>query len=144
MDNLEPSNSRRKSNKKWAFPAVGLLAVITLIIVYIFSMDDGTADEFKESGAYKEALSTAKNSPWVIKRLGEPIEAYGTPEGNIASKSSVTNAEIQIYIKGPSKEGTLMVWARKTDSIWNYRTMQVSINDTKEVYDLLTDTQIQN
>lgn len=144
MDNLGPNKKRRKSNKKWAFTAVGLLAVITLIIIYIFSMDDGTADEFKELGPYKEALSTSQTSPWVIKRLGEPIEVYGTPEGNITSKSSVTNAELQINIKGPDNKGTLVVWARKTDSIWNYRLMQVTIDDTKEVFDLLTNNQIQN
>jgi hypothetical protein len=84
-------------------------------------------------------MSSINNNEYVIEKLGQPIEADGMFQGNINYENNNASADIKVPVKGPKGEGTVTVIAEKENDVWSYQLMQVEINDTDEVINLLNE-----
>ncbi len=139
---MEPQYEEQKSwfsrNKTWVLPTGGCLIIVVLIVVFITSLVSGVTTLFKKSEPYQFALEQATESEWVVNKIGEPIEADGLTTGNVNFSDGDGTAELSIPIKGNKDEATILVIATKTDDAWRYDSLTITVDDTKEVYNLLT------
>lgn len=144
MEEFAPPKNWWQRNWKWALPTGGCLVVLTLIIIFVVTLVGGVSTLFKESAPYQTAVNKAKESSWVIERLGEPIETTGIAQGNINLSNGSGEADLQIPIKGPKDEAVIMVWGTKNGGEWSYKYIRISIDDSGEVYDLINNRLLQS
>ncbi len=137
MEQTQVHQSWFKRNWKWALPVGGCLVVGGLLIAFVVTLFFGVTSMFQESEPYTVALDKAKQSEWVISRLGEPIEETGVPSGNVNYSNGQGTAEILIPIKGPKDTAEIMVWGKKSADTWTYTILKITIKESGEVYDLL-------
>jgi len=112
-----------------------LLAVAGLVAVIVV----GVFGIIKSSDAYQEAVSKAQASPVVTEALGTPIETGIWVSGSINVSNDTGNADINIPISGPNGKGTIHAVAVKESGTWNYSVLEVTIKDTGQQIDLLTE-----
>ncbi len=124
-------------NWKWAVPTFGCLTVIVLGIFFAFALYTGVSTLFKDSEPYEMAMSSLNSNEYVIEKLGQPIEANGMFQGSINYSNNTADADIKVPVKGPKGEGALTVIAKKKNDVWSYQLMQLEIDDTDEVINLL-------
>jgi hypothetical protein len=121
---------------KWVVPLLGalMLALFTGVILLFMSALFGM---LKSSDAYQQAVREAKANPAVVQALGEPIEEGWLTMGNINVNGPSGEANLQIPISGPKGEGDIYLEATKSAGQWNYSTLLVRVEGTKESIDLL-------
>ncbi len=123
-----------RRNWKWFVPTLGCGTIIILIIIGvigIFSLIGGS-----EPSTY--GLEKAAKNSRVIDLLGEPIEKYGIPTGEMTyNSSSGSRADIFIPIKGPKGKGSLIIKGRKESDVWEYQELYVLIKESNEKINLL-------
>ncbi len=124
-------------NRKWVIPSMGCLTLIIITIIFAITMVTKLTGLFKDSVPYTVGMETLQNNEFVIEALGEPIESNGVFEGNIRYNDDDGNADLRVPVKGPKGEASLLIIAVKTNGIWNYQTMEVTIDDTNEKINLL-------
>lgn len=124
-------------NWKWALPTFGCLTFIVLSIIFVFALYSSVSTLFKDSEPYEMAMSSINNNEYVIEKLGQPIEANGMFQGNINYENNDASADIQVPVKGSKGKGILTVIAEKQNDVWTYQLLQVEIDDTNEVINLL-------
>lgn len=139
---MEALQEQQKSwfsrNKTWAIPTGGCLVIVVLIVIFVVSLVGGVTTLFTKSEPFQYALQQAQQSEWVISKIGEPIETDGMTTGNVNFSDGDSTAEMEIPVKGSKDEAVILVIASKTADNWVYETLKVTIDDTKEVYNLLT------
>jgi len=135
-ENTEHKNWFQR-NWKWALPTGGCLLVIILFIVFAGAMIMGLTSMFKDSEPYKFALSNAQSNELVITALGEPIEVNGITKGNVDYSNNESHTNLEIPIRGPKGKAILRVVASKYNDGWEYRFMEVIIDETSEKIPLL-------
>jgi hypothetical protein len=124
-------------NWKWAIPTFGCLTIIVLAFVFGIALYKGASQLLKDTEPYEMAMSAMNNNELVIASLGQPIEADGMFQGNVNYGNNTASADIKVPVKGPKGEGTLLVIAEKENDIWTYRLMQVEIDDSDTIINLL-------
>ena len=123
-------------NWKWAAPTGCLLLVllvgafISAIFFFVFSM-------MKSNDAYQHSLETARANPAVVAALGQPIEDGWLVTGNFEESGGAGQAQFSIPLSGPKGSGTLYVEARKSAGQWDYSTMALEMDTSKQRVDLL-------
>ncbi|MEM7185684.1 MAG: cytochrome c oxidase assembly factor Coa1 family protein [Bacteroidota bacterium] len=127
-------------NWKWVVPSGGCLLIIILFIAFAGSLFVGISSMMTDSQAYKDSMEVVAANPQVIDALGEPIETNGMQGGNLSYKNGLNSAELTIPIKGPNGEATIYVAGSGTDDNWSYTLMEVHIDGTNEVINLLENT----
>ena len=125
-------------NKLWAIPTGGCLVIIVLIVIFVVSLVGGVTTLFSKSEPYNYALEQAKQSEWVTSKIGQPIEIDGMTTGNVNYSDGESTAELKIPVKGNKDEGVILVIANKMADQWTYETLTITIDDSKEEYNLLT------
>ena len=128
-----------KKNKSWAIPVGGCLVLGVFLGIFVVSLIFGVKTLFQESEPYNLALEKAQQSEWVINALGEPIEQKGSPTGNLNYTNGTSTAELSIPVSGPKAQADIMVWGKKTNDTWSYSVLKITIKETGQVYDLLSD-----
>ena len=126
-----------KRNWKWAVPVGGCLTLIVLLVVFVTSVFFGVSSMFKESTPYQDAKTQAEQHPLVMEHIGTPIETDGMMSGNISFSNNDGEANITMPVKGPKGEGQIVVVGTKTNGIWTYTEMSVTIDSTEQTIDLL-------
>jgi hypothetical protein len=132
----EPEGNWFSRNWKWAAPTGCLLvvllvgALVATIFFFVFSM-------MKTNDAYQHAMEAARANPAVVAALGEPMEEGWLVSGSFEESGGSGQAQFAIPLSGPKGSGTLYVEARKSAGEWNYSTMAVEIDTSKERVDLL-------
>ena len=123
-------------NWKWVVP-VGVTAPIlvcggfvTLLFTFVHGVMTG-------SGAYEQAMATARGDTAVVAALGTPIEDGLLVTGNIQVDNRSGWAELAIPISGPKGDATLFVTAEKDGGEWYFETLDVRVQGTDEWIDLL-------
>ena len=137
-ENTEHKNWFQR-NWKWALPTGGCLLVIILFVTFAGAMIMGLTSMFEDSVPYKFALTNAQSNELVITALGEPIEAKGVIKGNIDYTDNESHSNLEIPIKGPKGRAILRVVASKYNDEWEYKFMEVIIDETSETIPLLKD-----
>ncbi|MEP2936277.1 MAG: cytochrome c oxidase assembly factor Coa1 family protein [Gilvibacter sp.] len=139
---MEAHQEHQKSwfsrNKLWAIPTGGCLIIIVLIAIFVVSLVGGVTTLFSKSEPYQYALEQAQQSEWVTSKIGQPIETDGMTTGNVNYSDGESTAELKIQVKGNKDEAVILVIANKSADQWVYETLTITIDDSKEVYNLLT------
>lgn len=135
-------------NWMWAIPAGGCgCGCLGLIAVFVFgigaaffgvnSLIDKASDVFNNSEPVYYAKKMAFQHPEVIKNLGNDIESYGMPSGEISLNNNDGNVDFSIPIKGSLGSGVIIVRGIKTDGIWAYEDLYVNIKEKQLQINLL-------
>lgn len=126
-----------RRNWTWFVPTLGCGTIIVffiIAIVGIFSLIGGSEPTL-------QGLEKASKNPEIIKFLGEPIEKYGIPSGEMTyNSSSGSRVDLAIPIKGPKGKGTLIIKGIKENDTWEYQKLFVLIKESGEKINLLEKT----
>lgn len=141
MEEFQESKGWFARNWKWVVPSGGCLLIIILMVAFAGSLFFGISSMMTDSQAYKDSMEAVSTNQEVIAILGEPIETNGMHGGNFSYKNGVSSAEFSIPIKGPKGEATIFVIGSGKDENWTYETMEVHIDRTNEIIDLLETNQ---
>jgi len=79
---------------------------------------DGSADSYKSSPVYVEAMKAAQSDARVVEVLGTPIQASSPIYGAIKTQGLSGDASFTIPISGPHGSGTLYASAREENGVW--------------------------
>ncbi|MEM7084851.1 MAG: cytochrome c oxidase assembly factor Coa1 family protein [Bacteroidota bacterium] len=137
MEEIEQRKGWFGRNWKWAVPTGGCLLIIILLVVFAGSLFFGITSMMTDSQAYQDSMEAAKNNDALIELLGEPIETNGVSGGSLNINNGIKSAELSIPIKGPEGEATIFVVGRGMNDNWSYETMEVHIEGSREIIDLL-------
>lgn len=115
----------------------GCLTILVLFVVFISSIVLIVFGALKSTDVYKDAVAKAKANAAVVEALGSPIE-----EGMFVSGSSNVNgasgeSNLSIPISGPKGKGTIYLSAKKSAGRWEYDSLVVEVQKTRERIDLL-------
>lgn len=97
----------------------------------------GLFTAIKSSEPYTESLARAKANAEVAAALGEPIETGTMVQGNINLNNNDGEADLNYAISGPEGSGRVDVTATKTNGVWTYQEMTVTVDGGGPVIDLL-------
>ena len=123
-------------NWKWAAPT-GCLLVVLLVALFVGSIFFFVFSMMKSNDAYQHALATARKDPEVVMALGQPIEEGWFTSGNFEENGASGQVNFAIPVSGPKGSGTVYVEARKAAGQWNYSTMVLEVEASKQRIDLL-------
>ena len=123
-------------NWKWAAPT-GCLLVVLLVGAFIASILFFVFSMMKSNEAYRHSLETARQNPAVVAALGEPIHEGWLVSGNFEESGGTGQAQFSIPVSGPKGSGTIYVEARKSAGQWNYSTMVLEVDASRQRLDLL-------
>ncbi len=128
-------------NWGWVIPVggcgCGCLGIILLFVFGIGAAVFGVSEMITNATPIEHAIDQASRNEEVILLLGEPIEMYGIPSGNISLNNDDGDVDFSISIKGPNGKGTLIVSGIKTNGEWAYEDLYVRIKETQEEINLL-------
>jgi len=124
-------------NWKWAVPTGGCLIILILGVVFFASIFVGVTSMMTDSQAYQDSMEAAQKNEALIELIGEPIETNGMNGGSLNYNNGVKSAELNIPIKGPNGEATIFVVGEGINDNWTYQTMEVHIEGSREIIDLL-------
>lgn len=124
-------------NWLWFIPLTGCLGFVLLIVLGLGAAFFGVSNMINNATPVEYAIELATKNELVIKNLGEPIEKYGIPSGNISLTNDDGDVDFSIPIRGNIGEGTLVVRGIKIDGEWVYEDLYVRIRDTQEEINLL-------
>jgi hypothetical protein len=135
----QPKRNWWARNWKWFVPT-GCLTMLGLFVVFILSIVLIVFGALKSTDVYKDAVAKAKANAAVVEALGSPIE-----EGMFVSGSSNVNgasgeSNLSIPISGPKGKGTIYLSAKKSAGRWEYDSLVVEVQKTRERIDLLEQT----
>lgn len=143
MDTNTPQQkSWFRRNWLWFIPLTGCLGIILLFILGIGVAFFGVSNLITNTTPISYAIEQASKNEQVIQFLGEPIERYGTPKGNINFKNNDGDVDFSIPIQGDRGKGILVVKGTKTDGEWSYEQLYVQIKATQEKINLLAKEKI--
>ncbi len=137
MEEIEERKGWFNRNWKWVVPTGGCLLITVLLIVFAGSLFFGITSMMTDSQAYQDSMEAAKNNEALIELLGEPIEVNGTNRGSLNIRNGIKSADLSIPIKGPNGEATIYVVGEGINDNWTYQTMEVHIEGTREIIDLM-------
>ena len=139
MEEIKKEKSWWSRNWKWVVPTGGCLFFIIAIILFAGTLFVGVTSLFTNSAAYNESLKRVVENQEIIAILGEPIETNGMSGGNINNSNGLKTAALTIPIKGPKGEATIRVEGEGVGDTWTYQVMNVYIEGSDTVIDLLTE-----
>lgn len=128
-------------NWKWAVPVggcgCGCLVIILLFVFGIGATIFGVSKAFDNSAPIQYATELAYKNPKVIDNLGDAIEKYGIPSGNVSLNNDDGEIDFSIPIKGSKGKGSIIVKGIKANGEWVYEDLYVLIKETQEQINLL-------
>ena len=132
----------RAAEKPWVQRHWILLLILSLVLMIALSGAVGLGmmylfmSSMKDSEPYREAMRRTQSHPRAIAALGQPIEPTGTILGAVEQKDGGA-AQLFIFVRGPRGKADVQVEGTYRDRAWDYRVMQVDIDDSHENIDWL-------
>lgn len=119
-----------------------LSCLITAIIFVVVGICIGGAfftvtGLIRNSDVVQEALARAERDPQVAAALGTPLETGWLPMGSIETSNGGGNADLTLPISGPRGSGEMSIEAVRSEGVWRYRRLVVTIRDTGQRVDVL-------
>jgi hypothetical protein len=130
-----PTEKPRADNRwKWAVAAVVVVALLGLLSLFgfVFAL-------LRNSDAARLAIAKAEESPALIERIGQPMQAGWLVTGNVESNPASGQAALVIPLSGPKGAGKLYVEAHKRAGQWQLDLLQFAPDGSAERLDLLPD-----
>ena len=128
-------------NWGWVVPVggcgCGCLVIILLFVFGIGAAFFGFSEMVNNATPIEYAVEQASNNKKVIDALGNDVENYGIPSGNISLDNSDGSIDFTIPIKGNNGKGTLVIKGIKVDGEWIYEDLYVILKETQEEINLL-------
>ena len=120
-------------HRRWKL-AVTLGVVVSLLLLsgFVAAVCSLTFGIMKKSGAYQQAVATARADSHVIETLGTPIEEGYFVMGQIELTNDGGYANLSIPIFGPNGSATIYAEAAKSGGQWSFHTLEVMVEDTGE------------
>ncbi len=122
-------------NWKWVVPVVVLTPVLVCggLLTLVFSV---AFSAIKNEWFYEQAVAQTQANAEVTAILGTPIDA-GFPSGDLHRSGRSGHADLSIPISGPDGKGTIYLVAEKSNGQWSFSTLEVAIQPTGELIDLM-------
>jgi len=112
--------------KRWGlWLGLGCLGMFGLAVIGVVGIAMVVLGTIKQSWAYEQALSAAKESPGVRQALGEPIVAGWRVTGNVNVSGASGDADLSFPISGPLGKGTIYAEGRKQAGEWDLHLLVV-------------------
>lgn len=128
-------------NWGWVVPVggcgCGCLGIIMFFFFGIIAAFFGVSEAITNLMPLENALEQVSKNEKVVLLLGEPIEKYGIPLGDISLDNEYGDVDFSISIKGPKGKGTLVVRGIRSNGEWIYEDLYVRIKETQEEISLL-------
>ncbi|MDT0557885.1 cytochrome c oxidase assembly factor Coa1 family protein [Ichthyenterobacterium sp. W332] len=124
-------------NWPWVIPVTGCLGLIVLLIVGAGAAIFGVSKMITNSEPYEYAIEQASTNKEVISLLGDSIESDGIMKGDISLSNDDGHVDITIPIKGKKGKGKVSIKGEKTDGVWDYESIYVTIKSSGEEINLL-------
>ena len=90
----------------------------------------------KSSEPYRIGLERAQSNEQVKDALGEPIDASFVVQGSINLNNDDGQVDITFPVSGPKGTGQVHVRGTKTNGVWSYDEITVSLGNDSTVIDL--------
>jgi cytochrome oxidase complex assembly protein 1 len=87
-----------------------------------------TSASLKSTDVMQEALARAQNSAAINETLGAPVELGWYVKGSVTYQALFGDADVSAPIGGPKGKGSLTVSARRTNGIWEFMALTVTID----------------
>ncbi|MEI6232190.1 MAG: cytochrome c oxidase assembly factor Coa1 family protein [Planctomycetota bacterium] len=87
----------------------------------------GAMSIMKTSGAYTQAVATAKANPDVQKKIGTPMTEGFFTTGNVSTTNNTGNADLSIPVSGPNGSGTLHAVGTLNNGKWTYSVLDIEV-----------------
>lgn len=91
----------------------------------------------KSSEPYRIGLEKAQSNPEVTEALGEPIEASFMVQGNLNLNNDDGTVDITFPVSGPKGAGQVHVQGAKTNGVWTYDDISITLENGPTFIDLL-------
>jgi hypothetical protein len=123
-------------NWKWLIPTVvvGMVLLVALAVGALLTFVFGL---LKSSEPYQHAVAVASGNPEVVRQLGGPLSSAWYVSGSVSVSGTSGEANLAIPIQGTLHHGTVYVLAKKTDSVWEYKKLEVLVDGQKSPIGLL-------
>ncbi len=139
FDQPEPSAYPPVKQKRiwpWVVIPVGCFSVILLCCGGFTLLGVGLLGAMKSSEPYRIGLERAKSNPEVKEALGEPIDASFIVQGSIVLNNDDGNVDITFPISGSKGAGQVHVQGTKTNGVWTYEEMSITLDNGPTYIDL--------
>lgn len=124
------------NNWTWFVP-VGCLTIAFLFVAGVGMVIWLIFTSVKSSDVLQGALDAARADPRVVEALGEPIEMGWLISGSVRYENREGEANLTIPISGPEDSGSIRLEAVKQGEDWTYHRLEVTIDSTSEIIDLI-------
>ncbi len=124
------------NNWTWFVP-VGCLTIAFLFVAGVGMVIWLIFTSVKSSDVLQGALDAARADPRVVEALGEPIEMGWLISGSVRYENREGEADLTIPISGPYDSGSIRLEAVKQGEDWTYHRLEVTIDSTSEIIDLI-------
>jgi len=106
-----------------SLPIRGVLLVVVIglgigVLAHRFQAHQSYVKSLQESPAYQKAMAQVRGDETVRQMLGRPIEPGWKITGSITEEATAQTADLQIPLKGPLGNGTLLVNGKSDGSDW--------------------------
>jgi hypothetical protein len=119
----------------WAIPVGCLLSPLLCAGCGAMALLVGLS-AIRSSEVYRDAVARATADAQVRAALGDPIQAGFFPAGSFQFFGPTGNANLAIPISGSKKSATIYVVATKTAGKWEYSTLEVAPEGSRDRIDL--------
>ncbi len=139
FDQPEPFAStpiRRKRIWPWVVIPLGCFSVLLICCGGFTLIGVGVLSALKSSEPYRVGLERAQSNEQLKEALGEPIDASFSVQGSINLKNNDGEADITFPVSGPKGAGQVHVQGTKTNGVWSYEEISVTLEDGATVIDL--------
>jgi len=139
FDQPQPSSYapvRKKRIWPWVVIPLGCFSVMLVCCGGFTLLGISVLGALKSSEPYRSGLERAQTNERVKEVLGEPIDANFIVQGNVSLNNNDGEADITFPVSGPKGAGQVHVQGTKTNGVWSYEEISITLEQGSEVIDL--------
>jgi hypothetical protein len=106
------------------------VAFIVLTVACAFYL---TSASLKSTDVMQQALARAQSNPAINETLGRPVELGWYVTGSVTNQALFGDADVSAPIGGPKGKGSLTVSARRTNGIWEFIALTVTVDGGRAI-----------
>jgi hypothetical protein len=115
---------------------VGIAGSVLFVLAVVAASVYWTSSALKSTDVMQQALEKARSSETTRETLGSPIEFGWYVTGAVTYQALFGDADAAVPIAGPRRSGTLFVTARRTKGVWQFVSLNLSVDGSSSTIDL--------